>query len=293
MKAWIQKHQLLSFFALTYAIAFGATFTYIALKPGEPSQGWSPEWFLNAFSPTISALVLAWIIGGKGEIKRLLSGFSRWKAGLGWYLAAAFLFLGPLAFALVYGALGNPAPGIQPGMTLAVILGQLIFTLFSGPLSEEAGWRGFALPRLQAKYNALVSSLVLGVIWCFWHLPLFFLPGSSQQGIPFPIYLMLVVTLGIYFTWLYNNTRGSLVITVLAHFSFNLTGGFLAGTLGLLPPMVLYIVAGVTLFLAVVGIVLYFGPKTLSKKTDGELPFQPVVLLNRTAGSSQTGGGGE
>lgn len=159
-----------------------------------------------------------------------------------------------------------------------MVLGQLIFNLFSGPLAEEAGWRGFALPRLQAKYNALVSSLILGVIWCCWHIPLFFVPGSSQQGIPFPIYLMLVVTLSIYFTWLYNNTGGSLVICVLAHFCFNLSGGFIAGTLGLLPPMVLYIVAGITLVLAVIGIVLYFGGKTLSRKPAEELPYQPSVL---------------
>jgi len=274
MKAWIQKHPLISFFSLTYVIAFGTTFTYIALYPGESSQRWSLDWFLNAFSPTISALILAWIIGGSHEVKRLLSGFTRWNVGLRWYFAAAFLFLGPLAFALIYGALGNPVPGIQPGTTLSMIFGQLLFNLFSGPLAEEAGWRGFALPHLQSRYNALTSSLILGIIWCFWHLPLFFLPGASQQAIPFPIYLLLVVTLGIYFTWLYNNTRGSLIITVLAHFSFNISGGFLAGTLGLLPPMVLYIAAGSTLVLTVIGIIFYFGGKTLSKKPVAELPIQ-------------------
>jgi len=182
--------------------------------------------------------------------------------------------LGPLAFALVYGALGNPVPGLQPGWTLPLILGQLVFQLFSGPLAEEAGWRGFALPRLQEKYNALVSSLILGVIWCCWHIPLFFLPGASQQSIPFPIYLMLVVTLGVYFTWLYNNTRGSLIITVLAHFCFNLSGGFIAGILGLLPPMILNIAAGSMLVLVVIGIVIYFGPKTLSRKPTREHPLQ-------------------
>lgn len=122
------------------------------------------DWFLNAFSPTISALIIAWIIGGSAEVKRLLSGFTRWNVGLRWYLAAAFLFLGPLAVALIYIALGNEVPGIQPGLTVSVFAGQLLFTLFSGPLSEEAGWRGFALPRLQEKFNALNSSLILGVI---------------------------------------------------------------------------------------------------------------------------------
>ena len=278
MKTWIQKHPLISFFTLTYAIAFGTTFTFIFLNPDKPSEPWSLEWFLNAFSPTISALILSWIIGGADEVKRLLSGFTRWNVGLRWYFAAAFLFLGPLAFALIYIALGNEVPGIREGLTASAVLGQLVFTLFSGPISEEAGWRGFALPRLHEKANALNSSLILGVIWCCWHIPLFFLPGSSQQGIPFPIYLMLVVTLGIYFTWLYNNAKGSLIITVLAHFSFNMSGGFIAGTLGLLPPMVLYIAAGSMLGLTVLGVVFYFGVKTLSKKPIEELPFHYAGL---------------
>ena len=272
MKIWIQKHQLISYFVLTYAIAFGTTFMYINLRPGQPTHPWSIEWFLNAFSPTISALIVAWLIGGRTEMIRLLSGFTRWKVGLRWYLAAAYLVLGPLAFALVYIALGNPMMGIKPGVTASMLLGQLVFTLFSGPLAEEAGWRGFALPRLQLKYSALVSSIILGVIWACWHIPLFFVPGSSQQGIPFPIYLMLVVTGAIYFTWLYNNTRGSLIIIVLAHFSFNLSGGFIAGTLGLLPPMILYIAAGSLLILTVVWVIFYFGGKTLSRKSVGELP---------------------
>lgn len=273
MKTWIRNHQLLSFFSLSYALAFGATFTYIYLNPGQPSKSWSLDWFLNAFSPTISALIVSWIIGGSAEIRRLLAGFTRWKVGLRWYLAAAYLFLGPLLVAVVYIALGNPPSGLKPGMTAAVILNQVVFTFFSGPLAEEAGWRGFALPRLQSRFNALLSSLILGVIWCCWHLPLYFLTGSSQRGIPFPVYLLLVVALGIYFTWLYNNTQGSLVITVLAHFSFNLSGGFIAGTLGLLPPMVLYIAAGSLLLLSVVGVVLVFGARYLSKKPASQLSF--------------------
>ena len=279
---WIKKHQLIAFFTLSYVIMFGVIFTSIYLEPGQPIQPWSLVWFLSAFSPTISALIVSWIIGGTSEVKHLLSGFTRWKVGLRWYLAAAYLFLGPLAFALGYIALGNPISGIEPGMTASAILAQIVFTLFSGPLAEEAGWRGFAMPRMQSKYNALVSSLILGVIWCCWHIPLYFQTGSSQQGIPFPIYLMLVVTVTLYMTWLYNNTRGSLIITVLAHFSFNLSGGFIAGTLGLLPPMVLYMAAGSILVLSVIGVILYFGTRSLSRKPVEELPFPYQLATNKS-----------
>jgi membrane protease YdiL (CAAX protease family) len=145
---------------------------------------------------------------------------------------------------------------------------------FAGPASEEAGWRGFALPCLEAKYSALVSSLILGVIWTFWHLPLFYLTGATQMSIPLPIYLVLTITLTTYLTWLFNNTRGSLMITTLAHYAYNLTGTLLTGPLSLMPAMVFYLTAGPLLFLLVVGIVIYFGPGNLSRKPAAEMPFQ-------------------
>jgi uncharacterized protein len=267
----INKHQLLSFFALTYVLMFGITFSYIYWIP----LPYPLVWFVGIFSPTISAVLISGLIGGMPEIKRLLAGFTRWKVSLWWYLAAAFLVLGPLFIALLYAALGNHGPGLAPGLTVPVLLGNLVFTLFSGPLAEEAGWRGFALPRMQAKYSAFSSSLLLGVIWTCWHIPLYFQPGSSQSGIPFPIYLVMVVTLAILFTWIYNNTRGSLLLTVLAHFSFNLTGAFIIGQLGLLPPMVFYMTGGPMLGIGVILVVVIFGPKYLSKKPLEALPFQP------------------
>jgi hypothetical protein len=271
---WIRKHQLLSFFVLAYLITYGAGFAFVLLSPSQPLPPWSLAWFFQVFGPTFSALIITWIIGGKPGLKGLLSGLTRWKAGFFWYLAAAFLFLGPLAIGLIYKAMGNPSPGIQAGQTILSLSGIVLFTLFSGPIAEELGWRGFALPRLETKHNALVSSLILGVIWTCWHLPLFFTAGSSQRGIPFPVYLLLVTTVTIYITWLYNNTRGSLIITILAHFAYNMTG-FLAGPLGLMPAMLFYITAGSLLALLVVAIIFIYGPRYLSKKPVAELPFQP------------------
>ena len=270
---WIKKHQLISFFVLSYIIMYGVMFGYIFLNPGQPLQPWSLVWAVGIFSPTISAVFLSWVIGGAAEVKRLLSGFTRWKVGFGWYFAALFLLLGPLVIALVYIALGHPPVGLQPGVTVTAFLGIILFQFFSGPLGEETGWRGFALPRLESKYNALVSSLILGVIWTFWHLPFFYLTGATQVGIPLPIYLFLVLTITLYLTWLYNNTRGSLVITTLAHFTYNLSSTLIAGVVILMPAMVFYITAGSLLFLMVIGVVIYYGPKNLSRKPVTELPF--------------------
>jgi membrane protease YdiL (CAAX protease family) len=274
MKTWIRNHQLISFFVLTFLIMYTVIFSAIYLNRSDESQRWSLIWFLSIFSPTISAFTISWIIGGWTEVKRLLSGYVRWNVGLRWYLATLYLFLGPLTIALIYIALGNDYPGTKPGFTILAMIGQLIFNIFSGPVAEEAGWRGFALPRLQEKYNALVSSLILGTIWACWHIPLYFVPGSSQQGIPFPIYLALNITFAIYITWLYNNTNGSLLITVLAHFCINIASGLIVSALGLLPTMVFYMTVAPLLVVSLVLMIVFFGPKYFSRKPVSELPFQ-------------------
>ena len=94
------------------------------------------------------------------------------------------------------------------------------------------------------------------------------------RGIPFPIYLVLICTLTLYITWVYNNSRGSLILTTLAHASFNLTGVFITGTIRLMPPMAFYMTIGPLFFVCILVIVIGFGPKYFSKKPLAELPFQ-------------------
>jgi membrane protease YdiL (CAAX protease family) len=87
---------------------------------------------------------------------------------------------------------------------------------------EELAWRGFALPRLQGKYNALTSSIILGVIWGLFHLPLFFtVTGSSQADMSFVPFLVSTSILSVLFTWLFNNTRGSVLMAYLLHAATN------------------------------------------------------------------------
>ncbi|NUM46565.1 MAG: CPBP family intramembrane metalloprotease [Anaerolineales bacterium] len=274
MKTWIRQHQLISFFALTYAIMYGVLFTVAFIEPSW-FQPWSLAWLLSLFSPIWAALILSSVIGGWDEVKRLLSGYLRWKVGLRWYLATLFLFLGPLAIGLIYVALGNPYPGLNPELTLLGVAGQLFFNVFSGPVAEEGGWRGFALPRLQEKFNALTSSLILGTIWAVWHLPLFFIPGSDQSNIFFPIYLALNIAFSTYITWLYNNTKGSLLIAILAHFCINISMTTIVDRLQLMPSANFYqMTAGPLLGAALVLMVIFFGPRYFSRKPVSELPFQ-------------------
>lgn len=104
-----------------------------------------------------------------------------------------------------------------------------VFTLFFGPLPEELGWRGFALERMQARFSALVSSLVLGVVWWLWHLPLFFVRGSYQHGLgvgttAFWFFMFTIIFQSIVMTWIFNNTSYSTLVAILFHFMVNYVG---------------------------------------------------------------------
>jgi uncharacterized protein len=264
---WIQRRPLVWFFALAYAICAAAFLSHFLL----PLTAFSPIWLIGVFSPTIAALVVAGAIGGWPEVRRLLSGYTRWRIGWQWYLAAASLGLAPLGVALVYIALGHPPAGPQPGLSAGTYLILLLQTLLAGPLAEETGWRGFALPRMQARWGALKASLLLGGLWAFWHVPQYLVGGGGM--IPFPIFLPLCLALSVLFAWVFNNTRGSLVATTLMHFSFNYAGAHLAGHLGLVPPMVINIAGGVGLLIAAVLVAFIAGPQYLSRKPVSELPL--------------------
>ena len=100
-----------------------------------------------------------------------------------------------------------------------IVLLYIVVGLVNG---EELAWRGFALPHLQAKYNALTSSLILGMIWTLFHLPLFFTKtGSSQADMSFVSFLISTVSLTVLYTWMYNNTRGSMLLAYLLHAAAN------------------------------------------------------------------------
>lgn len=274
---WIRRHQLITFFILAYLINYAVTFLHLYWVPLPPSL----VLLLQVFSPSISALILSAVIDGWAEIRRLLSGFTRWKVRWKWYLAAGLLLLGPLGIALVYWALGNPIPGPEPGLSFGALLGYVALTFISGPLAEEAGWRGFALPRLQEHYNALISSIILGVLWGFWHVPFYFQPTSSL--IPFPIGCVINIALSILLTWMYNNTKGSLVICVLAHFLYNVNGAIIVGRLGLVPPLALYVGGGIIMGLYLVIVVVIFGPSYLSRKPVDELPFRRRTQVQQSS----------
>jgi membrane protease YdiL (CAAX protease family) len=102
----------------------------------------------------------------------------------------------------------------------------LWFFLFGGPLNEEPGWRGFAMPRLQSRFSSLVATLILGTFWGLWHVPLH-LMGMYYGGAWGALIRIQEIPRSVLFTWIYNRTKGSLLLAILFHTAINTTGFFL------------------------------------------------------------------
>jgi membrane protease YdiL (CAAX protease family) len=213
---------LVAFFLLTFAITWGLALL-IVLFPG-PFEAFfgklspsNPVFIVAVAGPTIAATTLTFARGGWSGLRMLYARLTQWRFGLQWY---ALLLVGmPLL-----GYLASWAAGSKPKYDLstpAVLVMLLLNELILGPLGEELGWRGFALPRLLQRFSPLVASLILGAIWGLWHLPAFFLSGLPQANLALPIFLFGALCLSILATWIYTHTGGSVLSMVLFHFMIN------------------------------------------------------------------------
>jgi membrane protease YdiL (CAAX protease family) len=143
----------------------------------------------------------------------------------------------------------------------------LLPLLILGPLSEEFGWRGYALDRLQTRWNALTSSLILGVIWSLWHLPLFYIVGTSQYlyDISFLGFMLGTTTTSVLYTWAYNNTGSSIWSAVFFHWVYTYALDTLG--VGMTPPPVDYqLLQYAPYILIAIAVVVIWGPKTLTRQ---------------------------
>jgi membrane protease YdiL (CAAX protease family) len=218
-------------------------------------------WVFMVFSPTYSAFLLTGINHGKEGLKELFSGYFKFRVSWKWWLGALALVLVPfltcLIIALISG--GYTVPG---EFTIPLLLVTIVYTFFSGPIAEEAGWRGFALPRMLKKQSATTTTLLQGVIWIFWHVPLIIVPASSQSTAFWPVYAILILLVNIILNWLYINSKGSLAVTILAHFSFNFSSVLILSLLSLVPYMIFSIVGSILGVLYLLLIYILFSAKT-------------------------------
>ena len=201
VRGLFRRHPLAAFFVLTFAISWMFV----------PAGGFLP------FGPLVAALIVLPLAEGRSGLTDLGRRMIRWRVGAKWYVLAIALPLGATLVAVGLNvALGAPVSGLDDLDPWYLLIGLFFLRLINpvdGPMGEEPGWRGFALPRLQANRSPLMASLILGLIVAVWHLPLVFLPDEELP----PIFLLGTVGITFVYTWIFNHTGGSVLMTLVAH----------------------------------------------------------------------------
>jgi len=215
---------LLTFFLLTYAVTWTCFFTVLARSSSVGPFLPVLLLYLGTFAPALVALVIsAWDEGIPG-VRALLGRLFEWQAAAGWYLfAIGYMAAIKLTAALAYRLLTASWPRFGDEAWFAIVFAIPFFTPMQA--GEEIGWRGYALPRLAVRFGLARASLVLGLIWEFWHLPLFFIPGLPNYGQSFPIFMVGGIALSVAMAWLYSHTNGSVLLAMLMHSAVNQTVG--------------------------------------------------------------------
>ncbi len=248
LTSFVTRYPLATFFGLTLILSW---ITWPTLGDQNPT------------GPLLAALIVVPIIGGRAGLIAWLSRIWRWRVGLRWYAAALFLPLIIVVTAVYLNVLlGAPAPtAAQLGVWPELLPEFVIVFLFVG-LGEEPGFRGFALPRLQAGRSALSATLLLAAFGMLWHLPIFLAGDAPWSNV------LLIVAGYVLFTWLFNNTDGSVLIAALFHSAVAVVGPSYFATMFSGPDFARYSWLLTLLYcLAAVVVIAWAGPARLSRRS--------------------------
>jgi uncharacterized protein len=223
----IRRYPLISYFVIAYAGTWLVWALFVLSRDGSGLLPFhSPASFLvvigiGTFSgPTVGAFVVTAVTEGTKGVIRLLRRIVQWRVGLVWYLFAliglpAIQTLGTMA---IPGTLASVTPIDWPPELMSAAVFFVYPGLLAGPLGEEIGWRGLALPRLQQLQGPARTSLILGLLWAFWHAPIWFSGQWSVPSVPnITVYVCWIVAVTFIFTWVFNHTRGSVLMAILLH----------------------------------------------------------------------------
>lgn len=228
-RRFLANYPLTFFFIIAYAGSWLVMLPYLRFGNGLSLLpfSWPVPFGLSAAiapfaGPFLAAFTMTGLSEGREGIRCLLKRIVQWDVSFKWYI---FALIG-IPIITVLGAIALPGALASFQMPWQLLLTYplsfLITLVIGGPLGEEPGWRGFALPRLQKVQGPLVGSLVLGILWAFWHLPYFWMPewGTPKAGMLDIVYFVLAsLALTFIYTWVYNNTKSSLLIVILIHAS--------------------------------------------------------------------------
>ena len=213
---------LLVFFALAFAWSWTCWLLAPALKVHSPVAAITLS-FAGGFGPSLAAVAVVAYGDGMSGLRRWLMKCMQWRAGWHWALLA---FVFPVVFmglaAAAHVALGGSLPPSQAAGQVGMAAANFLLIFFvGGPLGEEFGWRGYALPALSLRWGWRFGSLLLGAVWAVWHLPLFYSAGTVQNHLPMGLYALSAIASSVLFAWLFNRSHGSVVPVLVLHTAVN------------------------------------------------------------------------
>lgn len=198
-------------FGFTWSVQLPAVLAHFGVLSGLPEQYMNLAG-LGLFGPMIAALVAARVEGGKGGTGRFFRSLWVWRVSPLWYAIA--LFLPAVGYVVVRAKAGffveDAGPWLFPPGDA-----QRVAAMIIAPIGEEIGWRGFALPRLQARYSRLQAAIILGALWGLWHLMMYLMVGISTPVLVASIAFLIPGS--VLFSWIYNRSGGSTLLAILAH----------------------------------------------------------------------------
>ena len=220
----LERHQVTAFFVLAYGFSWLAELVLFGLL-GQSAALTVP---VITFGPMVAACVMTGALRGRPGLSHLWARMRAWRVGRRWYgVALLFIPLFYLVGTLVLpGALASFTPESPAVLVVTWVIVLTLGGVIGGPLGEEPGWRGFALPRLQAQLGPLSGTLLLGFVWAGWHLPQLLMPEWADQNggmsaTTLVIFLVTVLSIAIILTWIFNHTGGSVFVAMIAHSSVN------------------------------------------------------------------------
>lgn len=223
-----RPRQVLLFFVLTFVLTWGIGGLMVAV-PGLVtrlfgSAGTSnPLFYVAVYVPSVLGIVLTALFEGKPGLAGLAKRLNPLRFNPGWYLAV----LGGVPLAAAVGGLlvGDQLAFVGFGPAVGILAMAIIFD--PGPVGEEFGWRGFALPRLLEQFTPLWASLILGGAWGLWHLPVLIDPAYPQYEMGITRFVLGTVTLAMSMTWIHLGSAGSILLAILFHLMVNSAGGLI------------------------------------------------------------------
>jgi membrane protease YdiL (CAAX protease family) len=265
-----KRYPIIAFFFLAFGISW---FFWIPIALS--SQGILPFqipfflFVLAGYGPSLSGIIMAGIKEGKPGIRELFERLLIWRIGAQYYVfvlfSTALVVVCAMALYPLFSGETIEIDLLKQLRSLLLLLPVIIF--LGGPMSEELGWRGFALPGLLSRYSALAASLIVGVMWGLWHLPAFWIAGAGQHNQPIFWFMIGAPAVAILYTWVYNHTKGSLLIAVLYHTAFNSTMQLALPAFPTAKAVTIaFMLTVALLWVMAIIIVAVYGPQHLSRK---------------------------